>query len=220
MLINRLSFKFSGEYLKKEIHQVSQRIPTRPNYNMVRGDRSFVLNRDKGEWQVSDMVWGFGVDRSAEQRIINARAEGILAQPSFRFSIRERRVVIPTDSFYIETIRDQKSRVYRVVPFNDGVMYMAGIWEPLDQKTNGYAIMTVKSNRDVIKITDRMPLIFFDSESARNWCEPMNVNQILDWLSSTSSGRLKFYQVGEQLLHGANAPVVHEPIQEHLTLFD
>lgn len=220
MLIDRLSLKFSGDYIKKELHDHHLLVPTRPNYNIFHGERTIVLNRHDGGWRSTEMVWGYGSDRAAEQRILNARSEGILAQPSFRFSIREKRLVVPVDSFYVEIMREHTRKVFRVVPFNDKVMYVAGIWEPLDQKNNGFAIMTVKSNKDVIRLTDRMPLIFFDPVSASNWCEPMNVSQLSDWIATTMSGKLKYYQVTNRILENINAPILHEPVQEHLTLFD
>lgn len=220
MLIDRLSLKFSGDYIKKVISAKYASIPTRPNFNIQRGQPALVMQHDEGQWCPNTMKWGYGSDRSAEQRIINARTEGILAQPSFRFAIRERRIVVPIDSFYIEAIKDQQTKVYRVVPFNDSIMYLAGIWEPLDQVNNGFTIMTVKSNKDVSRLTDRMPLIFFDNETAANWCQPMNVSQLVDWLKTTMSGRLKYYQVTNRVLDNINAPLLHETVQEHLTLFD
>jgi hypothetical protein len=65
-----------------------------------------------------------------------------------------------------------------------------------------------------------MPLVFFDKESVENWCRPMNVNQLFDWLSGTQSGRLKYYRITDRILENINAPILHEPVEEHLTLFD
>ena len=220
MLIDRLSLKFSGDYLKKELGARTISIPTRPNYNIRRGQNALAFDVHQGEWKCHDMSWGYGSDRSREQRILNARTEGILAQPSFRFAIREKRMVIPIDSFYIDTIREQKQKVYRVVPYNDQVMYVAAIWEPLDQTNNGFAIMTARANKDVQRLTDRMPLIFFDAESARNWCQPMNISQLHEWLATSVSGRLKYYQVTNRVLDDVNAPILHEAVEETLTLFD
>ncbi|MDX1684792.1 MAG: SOS response-associated peptidase family protein [Saprospiraceae bacterium] len=220
MLIERLSLKFSGDYIKKELEDRSLSVPTRPNYNIHIGHACLVLNVHEGQWKVGQMMWGFGSGRATGQRIINARSEGILGQPSFRFAIRSNRLVIPVDSFYVEKITGQSRKVHRVVPYSDSLMYIAGIWEPVDQKTNGFAVLTVKSNKDLLQLTHRMPLIFFDVQSAMNWCRPMTVGQINEWIGGTASSRLRHYQVSDRVMADINAPMLHEPVQEHLTLFD
>lgn len=220
MVIERLSMRFSGEYLKRQAGIVDWTPKNCVNYNLCRGHQSIILSLNEDKWIPRMMSWGFGKDRHPDQRIINARAEGILGQPSFRFSIREKRAILPLDSFYVSVLKDLKPKVYRVVPFTETPMYLAVIWEEITETLSGHTLITVRSNKDMAGLTDRMPLVFFDVETAKNWCRSMNINQLSDMLGGTASGKLKYYQVSQGILNGDNSPLIHEPIQQHLTLFD
>lgn len=220
MVIDRLSQRFSGDFLKKEGLLTAWKAEDHINYNITRGESNLVYRLKEEKFFPEKMIWGFGTERREDQRIINARAEGILSQPSFRFEIREKRVVVPVDSFYCCVVRDQKKMCYRVVPFTDRPMYIAAIWEPRLENSKAYTIITTKTNKDLSDLTDRMPLIFFDIESATNWCREMNVSELSDWLQPSPSGKLKYYRISHRLLEGENSALLHEAVEQHLTLFD
>ena len=220
MIIDRLSLKFTGEFIKKEMALSGLSLPSRHNYNIHSRTRTLCLFHEMDGWHVDEMIWGFRSESSEGPPLLNARSEGVLAQPTFRFAIRERRILVPVDSYYLLQKKDRKMSHYRVAPMDNGLMYLAGIWTTSDNGENYFALLTTKSNTDVRDISTRMPIIFFDRATATNWCKPLNIGQLSDWLSGTQIGRLKYYRISDRLTADINSPVLHEPVEEHLTLFD
>jgi len=100
--------------------------------------------------------------------LINARAETAATKPTFRESVRTRRVLVPATSFFEwqklagEGKQKLKLRLYRP---DEPVFYMAGLYRPIPPEHNPlglpgqFVILTGAANETVVAIHDRMPLI-------------------------------------------------------------
>lgn len=110
------------------------------------------------------MQWGF----TEPSMLINARAETAEIKPTFRESIRSRRVLIPATSFFewhMTDENDRKKTKLRLYRPDEPVFYMAGIYRPIPHEHNPlglpgqFVILTGEANATVSPIHDRMPLI-------------------------------------------------------------
>ncbi len=109
-------------------------------------------------------VLGQGIEKIG-YKLINARAEGIDAKPSFREAFkRGRRCLIPADGFY-EWAKDTKPKQpWRITLADGGPFAFAGLWERWDKAPDGVrvescTIITTAANVLVAKLHDRMPVI-------------------------------------------------------------
>ena len=77
--------------------------------------------------------WGlvpfWSKEPGGKRPLINARAEGIEAKPSFRGPIRHRRCIVPASGFYEWGRQGTGKQPYFVRPAENEVFSLAGIWD-------------------------------------------------------------------------------------------
>ncbi len=148
------------------------------SYNVAPGTPILALRFDarKGERVLSGLHWGlipsFAKDRKIGWKLINARAESIDRQASFRSAFAKRRCLIPVDGFY-EWSKDKQPYAYALVTREP--MMLAGIWENWRDPTTGdwlrsCAIITTEPNALIAPVHDRMPVILEQADYVR-WLE-------------------------------------------------
>jgi hypothetical protein len=68
---------------------------------------------------------------------INAKAEGIETKPAFREAFRQRRCLVPVDSFYEWKKIDGGKQPYAIGLKGGGLMALAGLWETWRAPSSG-----------------------------------------------------------------------------------
>ena len=195
-------------------------LPT--NYNMAPTQQGPVIT-DREPGQLAQFRWGlvpfWAKDLKIGTRMINARREGIEDKASFRKPIREKRCLVLADSFY-EWKREGGSKTpFRILPADDGLLVMAGIWESWSPPDGGdtvhtYSIITGAPNAEMRPIHDRMPMLLSDGEQQSAWLDRgSDIKDVLALLNTPSDGTLRTYAVSQQVGNVRNnGPQLHQPV--------
>jgi len=150
--------------------------PTDDVYTILEADEQRRL--DVFRW---GLVPGWAKDIRIGARLINARAETVATNNSFKNAFRGRRALIPADGFYEwKPVPGQKRKQPMYVQRADGdPIAFAGLWsewhgpdrtgEPLHTCT----IITTTPNETMAPIHDRMPVILPPS-AWDAWLDPAN----------------------------------------------
>lgn len=180
----------------------------RANYNMAPTQTGLVITDRKPD-RLSEFRWGlvpfWAKDLKVGARMINARSEGIEEKSSFRKPIRERRCLVIGDSFYEWQRKDGKKQAYRILPTDDRLLVMAGIWESWTPKAGGdtvytYSIITGAPNQEMAPIHDRMPMLLLDEVQQSSWLDPdAELSDVLALLRTPPNGTLTAYAVSAEV---------------------
>ena len=153
------------------------------------------------EWAL--LRWGlvpfWSKEPEGKRPLINARAEGIEAKPSFRGPVRNRRCIVPASGFYEWFREGSGKQPYFVRPAEDEAFALAGIWDHWEGKQGevieSVAIITTSANELMQPIHDRMPVIL-EKEEVAEWITPTTrLEKALAMLKPCSSGRMMAYPV-------------------------
>ena len=153
------------------------------------------------EWVL--LRWGlvpfWSREPGGKRPLINARAEGIAAKPSFRGPVRNRRCIVPASGFYEWRREGSGKQPYFVRPAAAEVFALAGIWDHWEGKQGevieSVAIITTSANELMRPIHDRMPVIL-EEEDAAEWIESTTkLEKALAMLGPCSSARMVAYPV-------------------------
>jgi putative SOS response-associated peptidase YedK len=140
---------------------------------LERGERHFALVR----W---GLVPAWVKEIEPGRPLINARAETVLAKPSFRNAMRRRRCLIPADGFY-EWQGDVPGRKQ---PFfihrpGHGLFAFAGLWEHWQgadgSELESAVLITTEPNAMMAKIHNRMPVIIMPEDFGR-WLDAEGID--------------------------------------------
>ena len=174
----------------KDLAELAKRIPFlsvgyffAPRYNIAPTQSAPVISFQNNQLQLKMMRWGlipkWAKDESIGSRLINARREGLEEKPSFKTALKERRCLIPADSFYEWKDVRGKKQPYRIMFKSGEIFCFAGVWErwvkpkrtddffvnDIDEEPNpdqiidSFTIITTKANSTIQPLHDRMPLI-------------------------------------------------------------
>jgi putative SOS response-associated peptidase YedK len=132
-MCGRYSFAPKPKQLDTQMRDVQRPVELHISYNIAPTHQAYVIAND-APGTLQTMEWGlvpyWSADGKNTGRLINARAEGIEEKPSFREPLRSRRCLVPADSFYEwRTEPGGRKTPYRILPENDDLLFMAGIWD-------------------------------------------------------------------------------------------
>lgn len=143
-----------------------------------------VVQRAPDRRVLEEMRWGlvpsWAKDRSIGDRLINARAEGLAAKPSYKVPFRKRRCIIPADAFYEwRVVPGGKRKQPVLLRARDGLpLALAGLWDAWRDRDDPDApwlvtcvIITTAANETVRPIHDRMPVLLDEADWGR-WLDP------------------------------------------------
>lgn len=164
-----------GRYtLTVDIDEVSDRfgclkvVPDyRPRYNAAPTDVMPVIVNNRGENRMEMMTWGlvpfWAKDSSIGSRLINARVETIQEKPAFKYSLKNKRCIIPADGYYEWQKNGRNKQPMRVILHSREIFGLAGLWDewkrPDGEYLRTFTILTAEPAPAVAQIHNRMPFI-------------------------------------------------------------
>ncbi|MBE9375843.1 SOS response-associated peptidase [Saccharopolyspora sp. HNM0983] len=146
-------------------------------------------DQERGERQLRVLRWGL-VPKWAERassRMINAKAETVIAKPAFRAPIKYHRCLLPADGWY-EWKREAggKQPIFTTGP-DSGALALAGLFatwrdpaEPQSEPLVSCAVLTTAAFGALADVHHRMPLLLPD-RSWQRWLDP-EVHEVGDLL--------------------------------------
>ncbi|MFZ0828248.1 MAG: SOS response-associated peptidase [Verrucomicrobiia bacterium] len=170
-----------GELIKL-MGVVMARVPFfAPRYNIAPTQMAPVIYHELHQPAVKLMRWGlipyWAKDESTGNALINARSETIESRTAFRKAFKQRRCLIPADSFYEWQERAGKRQPFRVMLKSGEPFCFAGLWDrwvkppadgkfdtdldeaPASETIDSFTIITRAANAAIAPLHDRMPVI-------------------------------------------------------------
>ncbi len=148
-------------------------------YNIAPSQSVPVIVKGEHGNEAKLMKWGlvpsWAPDPSIGNRMINARAETLLENPSFRRLVSERRCLIPADGFY-EWRREGNRKIPVWIHLkNKKPFAFAGLWNSWQNfeardVLHTFTIITTEPNALLRRIHNRMPVIY-DEPMGRQWLD-------------------------------------------------
>lgn len=225
-MCGRFSLAISKEKLQQELPYVKVPDTLRASYNIAPTQHAYVVTNDQPT-KLQYTAWGlvphWSNDGKNAGRLINARREGIEGKPSFRVPIRQRRCLVPADSFYEWKKEGTRKIPYRITAQNGGLLFFAGIydiWYNGEYGLKTFSIITTPPNFEMSGIHTRMPVLLRTTEAQKKWLELDDLDEILYMLQTPPDGTLNMYRVSELVNSvGNNSPELHHEVPEPPTLF-
>jgi putative SOS response-associated peptidase YedK len=189
-------------------------------YNCAPSQDLPVITSERGG-SLEFLRWGlvpfWAKDPSVGARMINARAETVMEKPSFRNAFRDRRCLVPADSFY-EWERQGRKIPFRILMKSRMPFVMAGIWDQWKKRDGtilrSFSILTTRANELIAPLHDRMPVIL-QPEAAHQWLSRGNETDLLRLLVPCQAEEMEMYPVSKLVNSPLNNdPRIHEPMLE------
>lgn len=121
----------------------------------------------EGERCIAPMRWGF---KLPDRFLFNTRSEGVEHSRFWQEAFRERRCLVPADSFFEWTHSSPRAKTKFEFVVRDGAPFgMAGVWSPWQNPRTGqweqtFSILTGEANEVMQPIHDRQPEILSPSD--------------------------------------------------------
>ena len=202
-MCGRFAFFVKGQFGYESL-QLSEP-PRFERYNIAPSQEILAIRTDletgRPEWAL--LRWGlvpfWFKEPGGKRPLINARAEGIEAKPSFRGPVRHRRCIVPASGFYEWGRQGTGKQPYFVRPAKEEVFALAGIWDHWEGKQGevieSVAIITTSANELMLPIHDRKPVVL-EKEDVAEWIAPATkLEKALAMLKPCSSAMMVAYPV-------------------------
>lgn len=226
-MCGRYSFAPSPKQVAERLSRLDQPPGWKISYNIAPTQQALVQTLQQ-PGRLQPMAWGlvphWSRDGANSGRLINARAETVLEKPSFRDAVRQRRCLVPADSFY-EWRREAGGRKlpYRILPANGDLLFLAGLWDEWrqgDELRRSFSIITTAPNREMATLHDRMPLFFPNEAEQALWLSARSDEQLAALMRPPADGLLHMYRVSEKLNTPTHdTPDLHQQVPEEARLF-
>lgn len=216
----------SPEKLRQQLGDIETGENLKLSFNIAPTQHAYVLTNEEPD-RLNYYRWGliphWAKDSSNASKLINARMEGIGAKPSFRVPVRKRRCLVIADSFYEWRTEGKQKTPFRILPKDDSLLVMAGIWDIWhdgDYAVKTFSIITAPPNAEVAPLHNRMPLLLPTPKAQQRWIADLNVEEVMNMLQPPPDGLLKKYQVSDRVNNVRNnTPDLHEKVGEQGRLF-
>jgi putative SOS response-associated peptidase YedK len=164
-------------------------------------------------------------DPKIGNKMINARAEGLLDKPSFRVPLAKRRCIVLADGFYEWRTEGRMKTPFYIQLSSGRPFAMAGLWETwVDANGNlvpSCTIITTRPNAFMARHHDRMPVIL-PRERIEQWLAPEECapESLLPLLAPWAGEDLRSHPVSGLVNKPDNEmPECIVPVPEQPTLF-
>jgi putative SOS response-associated peptidase YedK len=210
-MCGRYSFAVEDDLIKERFGVSVRSAVYKARYNCAPSQNLAVIT-DKDPMALSFFRWGlipfWAKDPGIGNKLINARAEGILEKPSFRTSFRKRRCLVPADGFFEWEKKDKTP--YRIRLRDQQPFSMAGIWDewkdPEGQVVHSFSIITTEPNELMAKIHNRMPVILHPGDE-QTWLSKAPETLLMEFLKPYPAGEMSAYPVSRLV----NSPAHDDP---------
>jgi putative SOS response-associated peptidase YedK len=221
-MCGRFSFVVDKEKVKKALPFVKLDTPLLVNYNIAPTQKANIFTNTEPHL-LQEMAWGlipsWAKDNKNASALINARMETLLEKPSFKQPFQSKRCVVLADSFYEWKTVGRAKIPYRILPINNDVLLMAGIYDDWrGQKT--FSIITTKPNAEMSVLHTRMPVILRGYADCEKWLGTMDTETLCTMCAKPPDNLLKTYRVSDKINSVQySAADTHTEVPEDLTLF-
>jgi len=191
-----------------------------PRYNIAPTQPIALMRLEEGRRRFALARWGFLPAFVKDMRdfplILNARAEGIEAKPSFRAAIRRRRCLVLADGFYEWRRLGKTKQPFLIRRPNRGPIAFAGLWETWHSadgsEMDTACIITCGPNAVMAAIHDRMPVIL-EPPAFDVWLDPSSpADDVMALLRPAPDHVLELLPVSTTVNAATNeGPDVQEP---------
>ena len=194
-----------------------------PRFNVAPTDDAFVVVQRDDRRAITAYRWGlvphWASDLKAGSRMFNARAETLSTSPAFRVAYKQRRCVVPVDSFYEWKREGTIRQPYRVAREDGRPLALAGLWagwhDPATEAVRRtFTIVTTTPNQALADLHDRMPVILPD-DAWQRWLDPAaaDAGELRAMLEPSDAMALRIHPV-ERLVNDVrrDGPELIEPL--------
>ncbi|MFB6327307.1 SOS response-associated peptidase family protein [Pantoea deleyi] len=140
-------------------------------FNVAPGTKVLLLNERGDALHFDPVYWGYGPAWWHKQPLINARGETAATGRMFRPLWENGRAIVPADGWY-EWKRDgNKKQPYFIYHRTRVPLFFAAIGRApygQDHGHEGFVIVTAASNKGMVDIHDRRPLVL-TADAVREW---------------------------------------------------
>lgn len=167
--------------------------------------------------------------REIRNKTINVRAETIFTKPSFRYSIRAKRCIVPSTGFFDWRHEAGKKIPYFIYVKDEEIFSIAGVYDSWRNPETGaslytFSIITTAANELMSCIHNtnyRMPAILLKEEEEK-WLYPeLNKTEIESILKPFEDGRMDAYVIDNNFLRkNAGDPSIICPKDARDTAFN
>lgn len=221
---------FSTSIEKKKWAEISalleMRADLRRSYKVTSKQKATIIMDNYGirgyvaEW---GLIPEWSKDAKIRGTLINARFENLLSSPSFRIPIRQKRCLVPVDSYYIKHRTRSKDIPFRVLLRNEEPMFIAGLWDKWESPRYGtritFSIITNDSGEDRNTLGDRVPMIFTSLGKGVEWLQTGDLKTCVKLLNNPRFDDLKVYRISEEQA-SEDERILHREVKQEITLFD
>jgi len=179
-----------------------------PDFNVAPSTSQPVIraNRETGERELEMMRWGlvsYFAKSPAEFKgfsTINAKAETVATNPTWRTPFRKRRCLVPADGFYEwKRITAKEKQPYAFGMATEQPFAFAGLWDAWKEPDGGwlisYAIITTDANELMEPVHTRMPVILKPDDYDRWLSRDENERPPLDLLRPFDADKMEKHAV-------------------------
>jgi len=194
----------------------------KPNYNVAPTQNIPIVINDGRKNSLISSQWGFLPSWAKEKKtaysMINARAETVDSNRSYKDAFINHRCIIPADGFY-EWLKADKAKIpYYTRLKSKNPMGFAGLYNnwksPDGEEICASTIITTAANELIKPLHDRMPAILHQDDF-RRWLNPDEYQKdfLLPLLKPFPSSELEVYKVTSKVnSYKHNHPDNIEPV--------
>ncbi len=160
-------------------------------YNVAPGTNVLLLNQRDGELHLDPVFWGYDPEWWNKKPLINARGETAATSRMFKPLWNQGRAVVFADGWFEWAREDDKKQPYFIYHKSHAPLFFAAIGKaPFDHPHSheGFLIVTEASNKGMVDIHDRRPLV-------------LAADAVMEWLSEDTSAKR-----AEEIAHDAALP--------------
>lgn len=140
-------------------------------FNVAPGTKVLLLNEREEELHLDPVYWGYGPEWWDKQPLINARGETAATGRMFKPLWNHGRAIVPADGWYEWKNDGSKKQPYFIYHKNKSTLFFAAIGKApfgKDHDKEGFVIVTSSSNKGMVDIHDRRPLVL-TADAVREW---------------------------------------------------
>lgn len=140
-------------------------------FNVAPGTKVLLLNEREDEFHFDPVYWGYGPEWWDKQPLINARGETAATGRMFRPLWEHGRAIVPANGWYEWKREGDKKQPYFIYHKKKAPLFFAAIGRApygLEHGHEGFVIVTSASNKGMVDIHDRRPLVL-TADAVREW---------------------------------------------------